>query len=96
MSTEDDWRFDNQTLDSNATLRGNDTDADADATNVSLNFVDSFVKAFSVMIVSELGDKTFFLAGKNIICFSADVWVSYRDRGLDVSGCRFEVKEQHV
>ncbi len=71
MSTEDDLLFDNQTLDTNATLRGNGTDADA--TNVSLNFVDSFVKALSVMIVSELGDKTFFLAGKNIICFSADV-----------------------
>ena len=31
---------------------------------ISLNFIDSFVKALSVMIVSELGDKTFFLAGK--------------------------------
>lgn len=29
----------------------------------ALNFLDSFVKALSVMIVSELGDKTFFLAG---------------------------------
>ena len=29
-----------------------------------VNFVDSFVQALSVMIVSELGDKTFFLSGK--------------------------------
>ena len=36
-----------------------------DPTQVSgLNFVDSFVQALSVMIVSELGDKTFFLSGK--------------------------------
>ena len=28
-----------------------------------LNFLDSFVKALSVILVSELGDKTFFLAG---------------------------------
>ncbi len=34
---------------------------------ISLNFLDSFVKAISVMIVSELGDKTFFLAGNNKI-----------------------------
>jgi len=31
----------------------------------ALNFLDSFVKALSVMIVSELGDKTFFLAGND-------------------------------
>ena len=31
---------------------------------ISLNFLDSFVKSLSVMIVSELGDKTFFLAGR--------------------------------
>ena len=46
----------------------NDTDpgpSTEDPTQVSgLNFVDSFVQALSVMIVSELGDKTFFLSGK--------------------------------
>ena len=40
-------------------------DDDSVASIVSLNFVDSFVKSFSVMLVSELGDKTFFLAGES-------------------------------
>ncbi len=51
----------------NDTSSWNDTDGgtgDGDDEKISgLNFVDSFVKALSVMIVSELGDKTFFLAG---------------------------------
>ena len=34
-----------------------------DAQESGLNFLDSFVKALSVMVVSELGDKSFFLAG---------------------------------
>ena len=79
MATEDDLHFGNETVDTNLTYGGwNDTDdgnttlggsGGGNATNVvvniSLNFVDSFVKSFSVMIVSELGDKTFFLAGPN-------------------------------
>ena len=50
----------------NVTPQWNDTDVSstADPAQVSgLNFLDSFVKALSVMIVSELGDKTFFLSG---------------------------------
>ena len=55
----------------NETIFGNVTDfGDIGYGNVtcsetiSLNFLDSFVKSLSVMIVSELGDKTFFLAGR--------------------------------
>lgn len=44
----------------NGTRSGNSTDEVTPV--ISLNFIDSFVKAISVMIVSELGDKTFFLA----------------------------------
>jgi hypothetical protein len=56
---------DNETLFSNFTdfnenTYGNVTDS---SQTISLNFLDSFVKSLSVMIVSELGDKTFFLAG---------------------------------
>ena len=51
----------------NVTALWNDTRSDSsteDPAQVSgLNFLDSFVKALSVMIVSELGDKTFFLSG---------------------------------
>ena len=36
---------------------------ESDGGVISLNFIDSFVKSISVMVVSELGDKTFFLAG---------------------------------
>jgi len=52
-------------LSSNETNGLNDDDSVLSI--VSLNFVDSFVKSFSVMIVSELGDKTFFLAGESNI-----------------------------
>ena len=40
---------------------GNGTDSEAVS---GLGFLDSFVKALTAMLVSELGDKTFFLAGK--------------------------------
>ena len=61
MTTESDYDFgENDTWNFNETESGNSTEA---AEVVSLNFLDSFVKALSVMIVSELGDKTFFLAG---------------------------------
>ena len=79
MASEGDLYFGNETVDSNSTFVGfdgiddgnatfgNDTDG-GNATDIvvksSLNFVDSFAKSFSVMIVSELGDKTFFLAGE--------------------------------
>ena len=39
------------------------TGGDVPTKAITLNFLDSFVKALSVLIVSELGDKTFFLAG---------------------------------
>ena len=76
MASEGDLYFANETVDTNSTFVGiddgnatfgNDTDG-GNATDIvvksSLNFVDSFAKSFSVMIVSELGDKTFFLAGE--------------------------------
>jgi hypothetical protein len=47
----------------NETGSGNWTIGEGKSGVISLNFLDSFVKALSVMIVSELGDKTFFLAG---------------------------------
>ena len=52
---------------------GNETSHTGDVATkaITLNFLDSFVKALSVMIVSELGDKTFFLAGL-FISFSVD------------------------
>ena len=48
----------------NETGSGNWTIGEGKSGAISLNFLDSFVKALSVMIVSELGDKTFFLAGQ--------------------------------
>jgi hypothetical protein len=58
----------------NATKAGNESAAGlpSGGLGVSLNFVDSFVKALSVMIVSELGDKTFFLAGMRMAFFYGD------------------------
>jgi len=70
MNLEDELRLENATLEPNVTdewwLYGNVTSDDAtDVTaTISLGFVDSVIKSFSVMIVSELGDKTFFLAGE--------------------------------
>lgn len=69
MNLEDELRRENATLEPNVTdewLHGNvtaDDTTDVTAT-ISLGFVDSVIKSFSVMIVSELGDKTFFLAGE--------------------------------
>ena len=69
MTTESDYDFGenetwnmggNETWNFNETGNGNSTDV---VGVISLNFLDSFVKALSVMLVSELGDKTFFLAG---------------------------------
>jgi hypothetical protein len=54
----------------NETGSGNWTISDDKSGAISLNFLDSFVKALSVMIVSELGDKTFFLAGLSTIFFA--------------------------
>jgi putative Ca2+/H+ antiporter (TMEM165/GDT1 family) len=57
-------------LDEDTTWFSNETDADRGDNSTSivdavgLNFVDSFVKALTAMLVSELGDKTFFLAGE--------------------------------
>ena len=59
----DPWPHDNVTLDATLNITSNVT-LDATAGKMSLGFVDSVVKSFSVMIVSELGDKTFFLAGE--------------------------------
>ena len=66
MSTEDylGGMLVNDTANSNVTSLGRNSTSEMAGT-ISLNFVDSFVKALSVMIVSELGDKTFFLAGQN-------------------------------
>ncbi len=47
----------------NETDTGNSTEV---ATVAPLNFLDSFVKSLSVILVSEIGDKTFFLAGIEI------------------------------
>ncbi len=63
MTTESPFDFDE-----NVTLSWNDTERGINGTNITqvsgLNFLDSFVKALTAMLVSELGDKTFFLAGK--------------------------------
>ena len=68
--TETDFPFD---ADDNFTSTWNGTEPgfnDTGVTNgtdvttaVGLDFLDSFVKALTAMLVSELGDKTFFLAG---------------------------------
>jgi hypothetical protein len=53
------------------------TDVDVASKTITLNFLDSFVKALSVMIVSELGDKTFFLAGMVILSMSFTLTPQY-------------------
>jgi len=62
MTTENPFDFDE-----NVTTFWNDTEGGSGISAVAgvsgLNFLDSFVKALTVMIVSELGDKTFFLSG---------------------------------
>jgi hypothetical protein len=60
MSTE--YYPENVTDFFNETDMGNSTEV---ATVAPLNFLDSFVKSLSVILVSEIGDKTFFLAGIN-------------------------------
>ena len=65
MDSDDNFgsMFENATVAFNETSFGRNNTSESIG-KISLNFVDSFVKAFSVMIVSELGDKTFFLAGQ--------------------------------
>ena len=63
FSNGSDYNF-NSTGNDHFNSTGNETSHTGDAATkaITLNFLDSFVKALSVMIVSELGDKTFFLA----------------------------------
>ena len=53
----------------NETDMGNSTEV---VTVAPLNFLDSFVKSLSVILVSEIGDKTFFLAGIKMCHYKVD------------------------
>jgi len=68
----DEWEWSTESFPENVTDFFNETDMGNStevATVAPLNFLDSFVKSLSVILVSEIGDKTFFLAGTLISIF---------------------------